>query len=212
MRRSWWRQRQLGGALALVLVLAVVTSRWWLPLPATLLVVSDPPHPAEAALLLEGDGSDSMDVVEGWRQQGLVQRVVMVEAPIRTQGLVAYWSDFVRLGVARPSPTPADDLSVVRATSTAPADQARAALPALQALGIHQVEAPSLGLGSRVTLRDLRGVLQPAGIDVTMALMEPPEHDPAHWYADGHDRQAVVEYWLQYVVPALAAGSAESGQ
>src|SRR5229473_513621 len=105
----------------------------WLPLFGTALAVDDAIQPADVALVLEGTAKDATDAAEAWRQQGIVREVVIVEAPVKTHALVAYWSDFVRWGLAAPSTTPPEHLRIVRARSTQAAQQATAALPALQA-------------------------------------------------------------------------------
>jgi hypothetical protein len=113
------------------LVVVVLAAPLWLPQLGTSLTVSEPVEAADAALVLEGTGTSATDAAEGWRQQGIVRDVIIVEAPVKTHALVAYWSDFVRWGLAAPAPTPPEHLRVVRAPSTQAAEQACAALPAL---------------------------------------------------------------------------------
>jgi len=179
----------------------------WLPLLGTGLAASDAPNPGDVALVLEGTGRDAVAVAESWRQQGLVHDVVIVEAPVKTHALVAYWSDFVRWGLADPAPTPAEHLRVVRAPSTQAGQQAQAALPALQLDAAKSVlVVGGGGIGSRVVERQLNEVLQPASIDVRMVAYasSPPGRDPAHWYQNAEDRRAVLDSWLQLLVPYLS--------
>jgi hypothetical protein len=190
-----------GGA---VLVAALVASRLWLPLLGTLMVVDEPATPAAAALILDGSNPLALDGAEAWRQAGLVQEVVVVEGPIKTHALVAYWSDFVAWGLARPSPTPPDHLHVVRTDGLNPASQARAALPTLSALGARSVLTPGGWLGSRLARRQLESVLAPAGVSVRLSrlpVLNPPERDAAHWYQDADERRAVLDLWVQWLVP-----------
>src|SRR5258708_33291007 len=122
----------------------------WLPLFGTALAVDDTIQPAEVALVLEGTARDATDAAELWRQQGLVRDVVIVEAPVKAHALVAYWSDFVRWGLAPPPTTPAEHLQVVRAPSTQAAEQAQAALSAVQRAAARRVLLPGGGgIGSR---------------------------------------------------------------
>jgi hypothetical protein len=196
--------------VATVFVAAIAAaSFWWLPELGAALAVSDPPTTADAAIVLEGTGVDAMTVAESWRQQGLVHDVVIVEAPVRTHALVAYWSDLVRLGLAPASPTPADHLRIVRAPSTQAGQQAEAALPALQADAAQLVlVAGGGGIGSRVVERELSDVWEPNGIDLRMVAyaqgQAPNGRDPAHWYANAEDRRAVLDSWLQLLVPYLS--------
>jgi hypothetical protein len=197
------------------LVVVLVASRLWLPLLGTLMVVDDePPQPATAALLLDGSASSALDGAEAWRQSGLVQEVVVVEGPIKSHALVAYWTDFVAWGLARPSPTPSEHLHVVRTEGLNPASQARAALPVLTSLGARSVLTPGGWLGSRLARRQLDSVLSPAGIEVRLsrlpAVSRQPaavssgtqaERDPGHWYLDAQDRRAVLDLWVQWLVP-----------
>jgi hypothetical protein len=179
----------------------------WLPELGTELAVSDQVAPADVALVLEGTGSTAVPAAEVWRQQGLVHDVVIVEAPVRTHALEAYWSDFVRWGLADPSPTPADHLRVVRAPSTQASQQADAALPALQADGAQSVLVlGGGGIGSRLVERQLREVLQPVGISLRMVPYSGGSNgrDPAHWYQNAEDRRAVLDSWLQLLVPYLS--------
>lgn len=191
--------------LVILMGVGVGTIPVWLPLLGTGLAVEDPPANADVALVLEGTGADAIGAVESWRRQGLVQDVVIVEAPVKTHALVAYWSDFVRWGLAQPSPTPIDHLRVVRAPSTQAGEQANAALSALQADVAHSVlVAGGGGIGSRVAQRQLSAVLQPAGIDLRMVAYGNNGRDPAHWYQNGDDRRAVLDSWLQLLVPYLS--------
>src|SRR6266581_3117245 len=120
-------------------MLVVLATPLWLPLFGSALAVAEPVEPADVALVLEGTGKGATDAAEAWRQQGIVRDVVIVEAPVKTHALVAYWSDFVRWGLAAPAPTPPDHLSIVRARSTQAGEQAAAALPVLQADAARQV-------------------------------------------------------------------------
>jgi hypothetical protein len=185
----------------------VLAAPLWLPGLGTALAVSDPPAPADVALVLEGTGSGAVPAAEAWRQQGLVRDVVIVEAPVRTHALEAYWSDFVRWGLAEPSPTPADHLRVVRAPSTQASQQAEAALPALQADTARSVLVlGGGGIGSRVVERQLSEVLQPLGISLRMVPYGGGANgrDPARWYQNAEDRRAVLDSWLQLLVPYLS--------
>jgi uncharacterized protein len=175
----------------------------WLPTIGTALVVEDALEPADVALVLEGTGARAPSAAEDWRQQGLVHDVVIVEAPVRTHALTAYWSDFVRWGLAEPAPTPADHLRIVRALSTQAGEQARSALAALQATHAHTVLVlGGGGIGSRLIERELGATLNPAGISVRMVRYgREATRDPAHWFQNAEDRRAVLDSWLQYLVP-----------
>src|SRR5437879_4797403 len=136
-------------------VLVVLATPVWLPLFGSALAVAEPVERADVALVLEGTGTGATDAAEAWRQQGVVRDVVIVEAPVKTHALVAYWSDFVRWGLAAPAPTPPDHLQVVRPPSTQGAEQARAALAAVQAAGGHLVlVAGGGGIGQRLVEGD----------------------------------------------------------
>lgn len=185
------------------LLLVVALTPLWLPLPGTLLVGEDPPAPADAVLVLDGSGAQAVEGAELWRQQGMVHEVVLVEAPVKTHALVAYWSDFVAWGVAPPSPTPPGYLRLVRADSAEPAAQARAAIEPLHELGIHSVLVPNGGIGSRLSQRDVGGTLGPAGITVRVVPFGPPARDPARWYANAEDRRAVLDLWVGLMLSEL---------
>jgi hypothetical protein len=192
-------------AVALV-ALAALAAPLWLPGLGTTLAVEDPVEPADAALVLEGTGALAPSAAEDWRQQGLVRDVVIVEAPVRTHALVAYWSDFVRWGLAAPAPTPVEHLRIVRAPSTGAGQQAHAALPELQASGAHTVLVlGGGGIGSRLVERELDATFNPAGISMRMVgYGTDSTRDPAHWYQHTEDRRAVLDGWLQYLVPFLS--------
>ena len=186
-------------------LLVALTSQFWIPFLGLALVDTDPLAPADAVLVVDGSGVRSMDVAEEWRQQGIVQTVVIVEAPLETHALVTYWTDLVRAGLARPSPTPPEFLRVVRSDQSGPAAQARAALPALQQVNARSVIAMGGGLGSRLTRREIGGVLQPQGISLRVVAPGPPPHDPARWYAYADDRRRVLGLWLQLLIPFLGS-------
>lgn len=178
----------------------------WMALPGELLVDVEPARPADVALVLDGSSPNAMDGAEQWRQQGLVATVVLVEAPVKTHALTTYWSDLVRLGVARDSPTPPDRRRVVRAGTIQPAEQARAALPLLQEMGASSVLVPRSGLGSRLARREIARVLRPAGIQTSLSPLGPPARNPGRWYVNADDRRYVLGAWLQLLVPPLSGG------
>src|SRR5258708_22118819 len=121
-------------ALLTAVAILVLAAPMWLPLFGTALAVDESLQPADVALVLEGTGTEAMDAVEAWRRQGSVRDVVVVEAPIKTHALVAYWTDFVRWGLAPAAPTPPEHLRIARSPSTQAAEQAPAALPAVEEL------------------------------------------------------------------------------
>jgi hypothetical protein len=182
------------------------------PLFGTGLAVDDALVPADVALVLEGTARDATDAAELWRQQGVVRDVVIVEAPVKTHALVAYWSDFVRWGLAPPPTTPAEHLQIVRAPSTQAAQQAQAALSELQRHGARRVLVPGGGgIGSRLVERELLTVLGPAGMDVRLVRYSQDRRDPARWYQNADDRRAVLDSWLQLVVPFLSGYDPDVG-
>ena len=185
---------------------AIVSEPLWLPWFGSALSVSESLEPADVALVLEGTGATATDAAEQWRQRGLVRDVIIVEAPVKTHALVAYWSDFVRLGLAEPAPTRAEHLRIVRASSTQASEQARAALPALQADAARTVLVVGAGgIGSRLVERGLASALEPAGISVRMVSYGAgPGRDPARWFQNAEDRRAVLDGWLELLVPFLS--------
>jgi hypothetical protein len=191
-------------APALMLGLVVLATPLWLPLFGTALAVQDALEPGDVGLVLEGTGKEAIDAAESWRQQGIVHDVVVVEAPVKTHALVAYWSDFVRWGLAEQPATPAEHLRVVRAPSTEAGQQAEAALPALQDLHSRTVlVVGGGGIGSRLVERDLTSVLGPLGIRVRMVRSGGIAREPEHWYQNAEDRRAVLDSWLRLLVPFL---------
>jgi hypothetical protein len=196
---------RLLSAVILLAALSVLTAPLWVPSLGTGLTEDDPLAPADAALVLEGTGATATSVAETWRQQGLVHDVVIVEAPVKTHALVAYWSDFVRWGVAPPSPTPAEFLRVVRAPSTQAGEQATAALPALHADQAHAVLVlGGGGIGSRLVEQQVASVLTPAGLTSAIVNYGGGGRDASHWYQNAEDRRAVLDGWLQTLVPYLS--------
>jgi hypothetical protein len=194
------------------LLVVVLATPLWLPLIGSGLVVDDTLQPGDTALVLEGTGKEALEAVETWREQGTVREVVIVEAPIKTHALVAYWSDFVRWGVAPPARTPAEHLRVVRSPSTQAAQQAQAALPALQAFASHTLLVPGGGgIGSRLVARDLSAVLGPRGISLRMVRYGEAGRDPARWWQNADDRRAVLDSWLQLLVPVLSGYDPDTG-
>jgi hypothetical protein len=194
-------------AIVIVVIVAVglLGAPLWLPSLGTALIEDDPAVPADAALVLEGTGATATDVAETWRQQGLVHNVVIVEAPVKTHALVAYWSDFVRWGLAAPSPTPAEFLRIERASSTQAGQQASAALPALQADEAHSVLVlGGGGIGSRLVEQQVGDVLTPAGITSAIVDYGGSGRDPGQWFQNAEDRRAVLDAWLQALVPYLS--------
>ncbi len=201
---------RLGLAIVLVLAVGALGAPAWLPSLGTALTEDDSLQHADAALVLEGTGATATTVAETWRQQGLVHYVVIVEAPVKTHALVAYWSDFVRWGLAEPSPTPAEFLRVVRAPSTQAGQQATAALPALQADQARTVVVlGGGGIGSRLVVQQVAAVLKPLGITPTIVGYGSGGRDPGHWYQNAEDRRAVLDGWLQALVPYLSGYDAQ---
>lgn len=186
----------------------IIAAPLWLPFLGSGLVVAEPLARADVALILEGTARDALDLSEAWRQQGIVRDVVVVEAPVKTHALLAYWTDFVRWGLASPSPTPAEHLRIVRAGSAQAAAQARAALPAMEALGARSAVVPGGGgIGSRLVERDLGSVFGRRQISVRLVRFGEGERDPARWYQNAEDRRAVLDTWLQLLMPPHPDGS-----
>lgn len=197
--------------LAVIASLVLLTTPVWLPLPGTALAVEDQLQTADVALVLEGTGKDAPGAAEAWRREGLVHDVVIVEAPVKTHALVAYWSDFVRWGLADPAPTPPDHLRVVRAGSSQAGQQAQAALAAIQELKAATVLVlGGGGIGSRLVERDLASVFSPFDVRIRMVRHGEAGRDPGAWYRNAEDRRAVLDSWLQWAVPFLSGYDART--
>jgi hypothetical protein len=200
------------GAMGLAVALVVLVTPLWLPLLGSGLAVDDSLQPADAALVLEGTGKDAIQVVEVWRQQGTVRNVVIVEAPVKTHALVAYWSDLVGWGLAPAATTPAEHLRIARSPSTQAGQQAQAALGVLQEFGARSLDvAGGGGIGSRLVERELQSVFGPAGITLRLVRYGEAGRDPARWWQNADDRRAVLDSWLQLLVPFLSGYDPSTG-
>ncbi len=61
------------------------------------------------------------------------------------------------------------------------------------------------GIGSRLVARELAAGFGPAGISLRMVSYgNDRTRDPGHWYQNAEDRRAVLDSWLQTVVPFLS--------
>ena len=199
-------------ALVLIVGSAVLALPLWLPLLGTALAVQDTLEAGDVALVLEGTGRDTLETAEAWRQQGIIRDVVVVEAPVKTHALVAYWSDFVRWGLAEQPVTPVEHLRVVRAPSTQAGKQAEAALPALEQVGARAVlVAGGGGIGSRLVEQQLMAVFGPRGLKVRMVRSGGTDREAGRWYQNAEDRRAVLDSWLQLLVPFLGGYDAGPG-
>jgi hypothetical protein len=190
----------------LAALIVVLAAPLWLPVFGTALAIHEEVQTADVALVLEGTGKDALDAAESWRKLGTVHAVVVVEAPVKTHALVAYWTDFINWRLASPAATPPEYLRVARAVSTQAAEQARAALVPLRELQARSVLVPGGGgIGSRLVEREVESVLSPAGIHVRIVRHGEGGRDPARWYQNAEDRRAVLDTWLQLLVPFLSA-------
>jgi hypothetical protein len=209
MKGRGLRRQALGIAFVVLVGLATPV---WLPVLGTGLAVDDVIQPADVALVLEGTGTDALAAAEAWRQREIVRDVVVVEAPVQTHALTAYWSDFMAWGLATAAPTPPEHLRVVRAPSTQAAQQAEAALPALHEVRGQSVLVPGGGgIGSRLVQRELLSVFRPVGIDVRMVRYGEHGRDPGRWWQNADDRRAVLDSWLQLIVPFLSGYEPRAG-
>ena len=66
------------------------------------------------------------------------------------------------------------------------------------------------GIGSRLVERELVGVFQTAGIEVRLVSYGDKPSDVGHWYQNAFDRRAVLDSWLQLLVPFLSDYQADS--
>jgi hypothetical protein len=207
-RRVSRAQFALQSFIGLGLLVAVISasSSWWLTLPGVALVDVEPLVPADAAVVLEGSGLHALERAEEWRQLGIVRRIVMIEAPIKTHALVTYWSDLVNEGMALPAPVPAAALTMVKSPRAGVRTQLEAAVPALRATGSRSILVLSGAMGSRLTRREVQAALGGSGFEYTLVLAEPPERPPSAWYQDADDRRHVLGAWLQLLIPFLSNG------
>ncbi len=208
MRATIARHRFLA-VLAVTCVAVAFATPLWLPLLGVALVDEVPLAPADVALVLDGSGPTAMDDAEAWRQQGLVRDVVIVQAPLRSHALTTYWSLLRDEGLAHPSPTPPEHLSVATSASEAPSAQAQAAQAMLQQRRARSVLIPAGGLTSRLRRREVSSVLAPIGIEVRMSSVRPAAREPARWYVNADDRRTVLTTSLQLLFPFLSGPGSE---
>ena len=101
---------------------------------------------------------------------------------------------------------------MVRAGSTQAAEQARAALPALSELGARSALVPGGGgIGSRLVERQMRAVFDPVGVQIALVHYGERGRDPGRWFQNAEDRRAVLDSWLQLLVPFLSGYDASVG-
>ncbi len=60
------------------------------------------------------------------------------------------------------------------------------------------------GIGSRLVERELLSVFGPAAVEVRLVRYRDDARDPARWYQNADDRRAVLDSWLQLLVPFLS--------
>ncbi len=66
------------------------------------------------------------------------------------------------------------------------------------------------GIGSRLVEQQVAEVLNPAGINSTIVSYGGGGRDAGHWYQNADDRRAVLDGWLQALMPYLSGYDPEA--
>ncbi len=223
-RRS--RLLRAGGLFCVLVFLAVVTARFWLPLPATALLAEDTIGQADCIVPLWGDAPFRFAQAAALYKEGTAEQVCVVLPP-ENDALAAYEQFSLRIFGVRDSdnrtftykafasfgvPEKAIRFAPQRATSTF--EEARAVKEYALQNGYTRVLIVTSTYHMRRALQIFRAMMKGTGIRIYHVTAVNTLYEPASWWRSERDIKRILqEYssWAHNLVFYFLLGRTSSG-
>ena len=191
------RSRVLGTGLVVGL-LAV-----WFWQAGSLLILRQPPAPADAIVVLAGNAPDRLPYAMGLYRAGLAPLLVVSNERVVTHGLQTTWLDLYRAGLSEPDLPSSALLVLDDPPPESTLDEARRDAELLASRGLHSALLVTDAFHSRRAYYLFRAAFAHRGLSVSSTPVDPDNLDLAHWWSHPIAARRTLEEWtkLAYYVP-----------
>ena len=182
-------------ALAVLVVLAILTHQTWLAAIGDGLVARDEAAPSDVIVVLAGSSPFRARHAETLYARGLAPHVIISNEPISSHGVQTTWLELRRYGLVRLS-IPDDAIVPIAELSDSTYDEALRSRAIMQARGWRSAILVTDPFHTRRALLTFRQAFAPAGLTVVASPAEGSKYGVENWWTD---RQAIMRVGQEYL-------------
>ena len=188
-------RRTLLFALAVLVVLAVLTHQTWLAAIGDGLVARDEAAPSDVIVVLAGSSPFRARHAETLYARGLAPHVIISNEPISSHGVQTTWLELRQYGLVRLS-IPDDAIVPIAELSDSTYDEALRSRAIMQERGWRSAIVVTDPFHTRRALMTFRQAFAPAGLTVVASPAEGSKYGVENWWTD---RQAIMRVGQEYI-------------
>lgn len=185
-------------SLLILIALAILTAGSWLPFFGTFFVISHPLQPADAIIVLAGDGSGRRVLKAGELVREGIAPVALVSGPVQI-----YQQNEADLAIAQAvrQGFPPSYFKAVISESDSTREEAMNFRTVLQKMGFHKVLLVTSDFHTRRALHTFVAVIPEVEFRIAAAPVQ--NFDPARWWISRPGRKLVFFEWLKTIADRL---------
>ena len=183
-------------ALAILVVLAVLTHQTWLTAIGGGLVTRDEPGPSDVIVVLAGNSPFRARHAEALYARGLAPHVIISNEPLSSHGVQTTWLDLRQHGLVRLT-IPDDAIVPIPEISDSTYDEALRSREIMRARGWRSAILVTDPFHMRRALLTFRQAFEPADLVVVASPAEGSKYGVDNWWMDRNATMRVAQEYLK---------------
>ena len=183
-------------ALAILVVLAVLTHQTWLSAIGDGLVTRDEPGPSDVIVVLAGNSPFRARHAETLYARGLASQVIISNEPLSSHGVQMTWLELRQHGLVRLA-IPDDAIVPIPEISDSTYDEALRSREIMRARGWRSAILVTDPFHMRRALLTFRQAFEPVGLTVAASPADGSKHGVDNWWTDRNAIMRVAQEYLK---------------
>lgn len=183
-------------ALAILVVLAVLTHQTWLSAIGDGLVTRDEPGPSDVIVVLAGNSPFRARHAETLYARGLASQVIISNEPLSSHGVQTTWLELRQHGLVRLA-IPDDAIVPIPEISDSTYDEALRSREIMRARGWRSAILVTDPFHMRRALLTFRQAFEPVGLTVAASPADGSKHGVDNWWTDRNAIMRVAQEYLK---------------
>ena len=183
-------------ALAILVVLAVLTHQTWLSAIGDGLVTRDEPGPSDVIVVLAGNSPFRARHAETLYARGLASQVIISNEPLSSHGVQTTWLELRQHGLVRLA-IPDDAIVPIPEISDSTYDEALRSREIMRARGWRSAILVTDPFHMRRALLTFSQAFEPVGLTVAASPADGSKHGVDNWWTDRNAIMRVAQEYLK---------------